>query len=133
MTARWSSPCRRVLFALIIGLAISTAAVAADKLGRYTTFGAGNNSCESWLKERETGDPRAWELQQWLLGYVSAYNNWMHAGQNVADGTNAKGMFAWVDKYCADRSRDMLATVVEVMILDLKKNQAPALKADQKP
>ncbi len=126
MTARWSSPCRRVLFALIAGLAISTAAGAADKFGRYTTFGAGNNSCESWLSEREKGDPRAWELQQWLLGYVSAYNNWVHVGQNVAGGTNAKGMFTWIDTYCADRPRDRLATVVEELILDLKKNQTPA-------
>lgn len=123
MTARWSSPGRRVLFALIVGLAISTAAGAADKLGRYTTFGAGNNSCESWQKEREKGDSRAWQLQQWLLGYVSAYNNWVHTGQNVANGTNAKGMFTWVDKYCADRPRDILATVVEELILYLKKNQ----------
>ncbi len=125
MTARWSSPGRRVLFALIVGLAISTAAAAADKLGRYTTFGAGNNSCESWQKEREKGDSRAWQLQQWLLGYVSAYNNWVHTGQNVADGTNAKEMFTWVDKYCADRPRDGLATVVEELILNLKKNQTP--------
>ena len=126
-------PTRRILFALIAGLSISAAAGAADKLGSYTTFGAGNNTCESWLKERGKGEPRAWQLQQWLLGYVSAYNNWVHKGQNVADGTNAKGMFAWIDKYCADRPRDMLATVVEELILDLKKNQTPAPKANQKP
>ena len=64
-------PTRRILFALIIGLAISAAAGAADKSGNYTTFGAGNNTCESWLKERGKGEPRAWQLQQWLLGYVS--------------------------------------------------------------
>ena len=116
------NPMRRYLFALIAGLSISAAAVAADKSGSYTTFGAGNNTCESWLKEREKGEPRAWQLQQWLLGYVSAYNNWVHKGQNVADGTDAKGMFVWIDKYCADRPRDMLATVVEELILDLKKD-----------
>lgn len=124
---------RRVLFALIAGLAISAAAGAADKSGSYTAFGAGNNTCESWLKERGKGEPRAWQLQQWLLGYVSAYNNWVHKGQNVADGSNAKEMFAWVDEYCADRSRDMLATVVEELILDLKKNQTPAPKANPTP
>ena len=127
------NPTRRYLFALIASLSISTAAVAADKLGSYTTFGAGNNNCESWQKEREKGDPRAWQLQQWLLGYVSAYNNWVHKGRNVADGTNASGMFAWIDKYCADRPRDMLATVVEELILDLKKNQTPAPKTNKKP
>lgn len=116
---------RRTLFALIAGLAISTIAVAADKLGSYTTFGAGNNTCESWMTERGKGEPRAWQLQQWLLGYVSAYNNWVHKDRNVADGTNAKGMFTWVDKYCADRPRDMLGTVVEELILDLKKKQTP--------
>ena len=126
-------PTRRILFALIAGLAISAAAVAADKSGRYTTFGAGNNTCESWLKERGKGEPRAWQLQQWLLGYVSAYNNWVHKGQSVTDGTDAKGMFTWVDKNCADRPRDMLATVVEELILDLKKDQAPAPKANQTP
>lgn len=83
------NPMRRYLFALIAGLSISAAAVAADKSGSYTTFGAGNKTCESWLKEREKGEPRAWQLQQWLLGYVSAYNNWVHKGQNVADGTAA--------------------------------------------
>ena len=116
---------RRTLFALIVGLSISAAAGAADEEGRYTTFGAGNKTCESWRVEREKGEPRAWQLQQWLLGYVSAYNNWVHKGRNVADGTNAKGMFAWIDKYCADRPRDLLATVVEELILNLKKNQAP--------
>ncbi len=124
---------RRYVFALIAGLSISAAAGAADKSGSYTTFGAGNMSCESWLKEREKGKPQAWEFQQWLLGYVSAYNNWVHKGRNVADGTNANGMFAWIDKYCADRPRDVLATVVEELILDLKKNQAPASKTNEKP
>jgi hypothetical protein len=126
---------RRYLFAVITGLAISTIAGAADKLGSYTTFGAGNNSCESWMTERGKAEPRAWQLQQWLLGYVSAYNNWVHKGQNVADGTNAKGMFDWVDKYCADRPGEVLATVVEELILDLKKDQAPAPapKATQTP
>ncbi len=119
------NPTRRILFALIAGLSISAAAVAADKSGSYTTFGAGNNTCESWMTERGKGEPRAWQLQQWLLGYVSAYNNWVHKGQNVANGTNAKEMFAWIDKYCADRPRDMLATVVEELILDLNKNRTP--------
>lgn len=127
------NPIRRVLFALIAGLSIAAAAGAADKSGVYTTFGAGNNSCESWQKERVKGDPRIWELQQWLLGYVSAYNNWVHKGQNVADGTNAKGMFAWVDKYCADRPGDLLATVVEELILDLKKGKASAPKSEPTP
>ena len=124
---------RRYLFALIAGLAISAAAVAADKSGNYTAFGAGNNTCESWLTERGKGEPQAWQLQQWLLGYVSAYNNWVHKDRNVADGTDAKGMFTWVDKNCADRPRDLLATVVEELILDLKGKWVPAPKASETP
>ncbi len=111
------------LLAAMCGLLLNGGAEAADASGTYTTFGTGNITCESWLEDRTKDGAQAWQRQEWLLGYLSAYNNWVHRGQNVAEGRDAKGMFAWIDAYCREHPRDILATATESLILELRKRR----------
>lgn len=112
---------RIFLLAALCGLLLNGGAEAADASGTYTTFGTGNITCERWLEDRKKDDAPKWQRQEWLLGYLSAYNNWVHRGQNVAEGRDDKSLFAWIDTYCREHTGDLLATATENLILNLKK------------
>ena len=81
---------RILSLAALCGLLLNGGAEAADPSGTYTTFGTGNITCETWLEDRKKDDAPKWQRQEWLLGYLSAYNNWAHSGQNVAEGRDNK-------------------------------------------
>ncbi len=106
--------------ALFIAMLISSNSWAADKDGAYVSFGVGNSSCTGWATARKADDVRTVQYKEWLLGYLSAYNNWVHKGQNVAGSTDNKGLLAWIDNYCREHGADPLVQAVENLILALK-------------
>ncbi len=99
---------------------MSSNARAADADGAYVSFGVGNSSCSGWATARKADDVRTVQYKEWLLGYLSAYNNWVHKGQNVAAGKDNAGLLAWIDTYCREHGADPLVQAVESLMLDLK-------------
>lgn len=110
--------------ALFIAMLISSNGWAADKDGAYVSFGVGNSSCAGWAMARKADDVRTVQYQEWLLGYLSAYNNWVHKGQNVAASTDKLGLLAWIDNYCREHSADPVVQAAENLMLDLKGGKA---------
>ncbi len=115
---------KTVMMALFTAMLISSVSWAADKDGAYVSFGVGTRSCAGWVTARKADDIRAVQYQEWLLGYLSAYNNWVHKGQNIAGKTDKKGLLAWIDNYCRGNGADSLAQAAENLMLDLKGDKA---------
>ena len=115
--------------ALFTVMLISSNSWAADKDGAYVSFGVGNSSCTGWATARKADDVRTVQYKEWLLGYLSAYNNWVHKGQNVAGSTDNKGLLVWIDNYCREHGADPLVQAVENLMLDLKGGKVKGGKA----
>lgn len=86
--------------ALLIAILHAGAAAAFDGDGRYTVHGSGASSCRDWVIDRRIDDAGAWQLQQWVLGYLTAYNEWVRGKADIVEGLDAEGALAWIDTYC---------------------------------
>ena len=117
---------KTALMALFTALLISSGSWAADKDGAYVSFGVGGSSCAGWTTARKASDVRTVQYKEWLLGYLSAYNNWVHKGQNVAGGMDKKGLLAWIDTYCHEHGAEPLVQAAENLILHLTGGKANA-------
>jgi hypothetical protein len=68
---------------------------AADKI----YVGAGDESCGSWTAARKTTTVKSLELTSWFFGFMSGAN--LAAPFDILKGTDAEGLLAWTDNYCA--------------------------------
>lgn len=116
---------KMALLAVCAAMMISSGSWAADKDGAYVSFGVGTSSCTGWTTARKADDVRTVQYQEWLLGYISAYNNWVHKGQNVAGNTDKKGLLGWIDDYCRQNGADPLAQAAEALMLHLRGGKEP--------
>lgn len=112
-------------FLLVVTLlaGASATARAADPRGYYTVQGVGLESCEIWLGERRANGPTAWYHQQWVLGYITAFNRWAYNGSNVAVNVGTDKLFAWLDEYCNHNPKQNLSTATEELVAKLWKVQ----------
>lgn len=99
---------KRVLVVAAMGVLLSIGAEAADPRGVYTIYGAGNDTCKDWLVDRDEDSVKAWQREQWVMGYVTAYNRFKFDGKDVASGTDMMAVFDWVDDWCRERPEEML-------------------------
>ncbi len=93
---------------------------AADPNGYYTIKGVGIETCEAWLGERYEDGPIAWYKQQWVLGYLTAFNRWVHKGSNIAGELTSEQMFDWIDDYCQRNIRQTLSLATEALVWSLR-------------
>jgi hypothetical protein len=78
--------------------------------GEYTIIGAGGRPCGAWLQARSQATPESAIMQSWLLGYITSINaHELTITPDIAEGTNADGMFSWIDDYCATHPIDSVA------------------------
>jgi hypothetical protein len=108
---------RRLLIVTALGLLLQEPAGAADRMGTYTVFGRGSQTCAQWLAKDSDAESR--ESGSWILGYVSAYNAWVHDGANLATGAAATEMIAWVARYCLEQPRRTLAEAAQALIYEM--------------
>lgn len=64
------------------------------------TSGTGNDSCGSWLSERKFN--QAGLSEQWVLGWVSAFDFICMKEKTALNGVNAESIWAYIDKYCRE-------------------------------
>ena len=115
---------RFVLIALAMWALVGAPAPAnaAEGVGRIPTeLGPGVKSCRRWAEERMVDGAAAWQYQQWLLGYVTAYNRWIVTGRDVTAGQTAQSLFRWIDDYCAENPRTTFANATDALIEYLNK------------
>ena len=71
---------------------------------QVTVSGFGRSSCGLWLEARSNRqiatDLRFLQAQEWIAGYLSAYNIHVAPNGNIASRTDDEGIYAWLDQYC---------------------------------
>jgi hypothetical protein len=112
----------RALSALLAMVALSPgAALAAPDAPRYEILGPGATSCADWASQRQLPDHAlALANQGWVLGYVTAYNEYLASDGNVAAGADSDAIAAWIDTYCAAHPLDDLAHAARALVEDLR-------------
>ena len=55
----------------------------------------------------------------WIQGFMSAFNYYASESGDVSGGTDANGVFAWIDSYCAGHPIDIVATAAIALITEL--------------
>jgi hypothetical protein len=111
---------RRVVLLIVLISALLTVQDFAIG-GPVNVLGLGNESCGTWLQNR--GGQSYGELTQlgWVTGYVTAFNNYAeHQSGNVTAGTDADGLFTWIDAYCQANPLDNLFRASSALIRELE-------------
>jgi hypothetical protein len=89
-------------------------------------LGQGNLSCTSWI-ERRAGDALdAATMTAWVLGYVTAYNE--YAGKSRADvsgGRQSDELGRWLDDYCKKNPRSSFYSASAALIRSFPKSTSP--------
>jgi len=106
---------KTLLLGAVLSVIITTTA-AADK--PYIAWGAGRSSCGAWT--RNADGPNDTQYGAWVLGFVSSFNRYgLVEDADIAKGTDAHGIIAWVDAYCRQHPLDSIATATEHLINEL--------------
>jgi hypothetical protein len=83
--------------------------IGATEARAYTIAGSGSRSCGSWSEHntqyREGGpstkaSQHAVEDSAWVLGFLSGVGCVAKNGDNPLDGTDAQGVWAWINNCC---------------------------------
>lgn len=104
----------------LIILVLSNEAWGADNKGNYMKFGTGNKSCAYYTKHNKNKDLLGYLNRQWVLGFITSYNVYTSGIHDIAKGTEADGLFAWIDQYCSKNPLDTISTSTIYLIQHLK-------------
>ena len=105
---------------LIAAALLSSSAHALGDTVRV--IGKGNESCGSWLQNRGAQSYAEGAQLSWVTGYVTAFNNYAdHRSGDISGGTDADGLFSWIDAYCQGHPLDNLFRASGALIRELEK------------
>jgi hypothetical protein len=93
----------------------------------YITIGLGAASCEYWTNARRQEEtlgttPRG----SWVLGYITAVNLFGPWSFDVTQSIDTKGIWAWIDNYCAEHPFDSIAVAAQSLVSELGRSTARA-------
>ena len=110
----------RLPFCAVIALWLLTVQVIADQ---RPVLGQGNISCSLWLEGRQTDSPSAASRTGWVLGFMSAFNQFGTTSErtDVSEGKSTEELMAWIDGYCRQHQGDHLHMALQAFIDDFRK------------
>jgi hypothetical protein len=86
---------------------------------KLTVYGAGTSSCGMWLADRAT-PMHNFELS-WVLGYLTASENYSASLQIPLRHTDANAAAGWVDKFCRENPLKDIADASFSLVVELSK------------
>jgi hypothetical protein len=105
-----------IVSTLLAGALVASVAHADD----ITTYGAGLQSCQSYLDARQQGGPEQVAFVDWLSGYFSGVNKTSIHRNNFFGLSDLGRAMSWLDAYCGARPRAHFAEAVGMMLLGAK-------------
>jgi hypothetical protein len=91
MRSRWAVFSAAILFGFLPSQVIAAEAV----------LGQGNISCLSWIESRGDDNPLAATRTAWVLGFVTAFNQYGSKPQgDVSGGKDTEALMARIDDHC---------------------------------
>ncbi len=96
--------------AVAVALLAATPSAPPSQSGgpSYQVLGAGAVSCAEWNDFKRQDDPARYGAMDWILGYVSAFNNYHFHDGDVSQGISVDRMLSWIDQYCDQHPADSL-------------------------
>ena len=86
---------------------LTTTDISAQE--QHAVLGQGNISCSSWLNDHKGNDALASSRIAWVLGYVTAFNEYeSNPTRDVSGGKSTEEITAWIDSYCGQHPTDTL-------------------------
>ncbi len=113
---------RKLVGTLVIAIALLSGATAEsmDDSGTYNVLGAGTKSCGKWMEARKDDSWESLILINWVWGFVTSYNRYVHKGGVGVEGNiDNEGLMAWVDQYCRDNPLENVANASQALIYKL--------------
>jgi hypothetical protein len=98
-------------------------ATAAESPATYAVLGPGTISCATWAQQRRDDGYPAVAAGDWVLGYATAFNEYVAAGGEATRGTDSAALFVWIDNYCRANPLDSLAMASRHLVDVLKGRQ----------
>lgn len=92
---------------------------AESQLGVGVNYGAGLASCGTWTEQRKTDEFTANLLLQWVMGYISAVNDFNPDSLSKTDQGAIRG---FLDKYCTANPTHPLKAATAGLMLELMKH-----------
>ena len=108
----------QLIFSAAIALCVLPVPVLAEQ---RPVLGQGNISCSVWLEGRQTDSPDAASRTAWLLGFMSAFNQYAWEGIDVSEGKGTEELMSWMDNYCRQHQSDHLHMASQAFIDDFRR------------
>jgi hypothetical protein len=85
----------------------------------YQVLGAGATTCADWNDFKRQDDPARYGAMDWVLGYVSAFNNFRAGDGDVSRSVGVDQMLIWIDQYCDRHPVDSLLQATTSLLTTL--------------
>lgn len=110
-------------------LALQKTIYAKDLKDEYAVFGAGGKTCKSFNLALELGGKPYQDYEAWLLGYLSAYNQYTPHTYNILGARRLDQIIAWLNQYCTDNPNQFFVTASAILLKNMyetRRNFSPA-------
>ena len=98
-------------------------ACGEDDDGIYIVKGAGSTGCDRYVSDVESNEYMFLLGFSWVQGYLTAYNNFVFDGQDLASGVDSVSVRRWLDNHCRDYPDDDLAGATNALVNALLKRE----------
>lgn len=109
--------------AAILVSSLTHDADAADGSGKFRVFGSGELTCQRWVSDRFEGNASSVQSEMWVAGYLTAYNQFVFKGADIAKRFDGAAMLSWLDEYCQKRPPNTLITAAKELIQMLHRHR----------
>lgn len=107
--------------ALILLLALFRYATAADAKGNFVVISFGTVSCGQVVSDFDTNERQKLLNSVWVGGYLTAINQNVFAGADIAKGTDPAARDLWIYNYCKANPLDNLHQAANALVLELSR------------
>ena len=103
---------------LVVGFLVALCGGAAHADGTYQVYGAGVESCGTYVNEAHGSLAKRLD-NQWVLGYVSAVDMWQASRNQHMAHTDVDAVKVWLNNYCQTHPLDQLNWAANALVVDL--------------
>jgi hypothetical protein len=96
---------------------------SADDRSGITIYGPGTTVCHLYTSDQGGGGGPAYMEKIWVLGFMSAYNNYMVHNKPGLTSAETTTFFDWINTYCEDHPLDNLAVATAKLVEHIKNEE----------
>lgn len=111
---------RALIAAALLAALLVPATARADERTGITIYGPGTTKCRMWTSDQGGGGGPAYMEKIWVLGFMSAYNNYMVHNRPGLTSAETTTFFDWINTYCEDHPLDTLAVATAKLVEHIK-------------